>query len=177
MMNKDAILSELEAVREKMLDMVNNKIDALIIRIANGEPINCDSLPDVKTLYPLSITPALFKGTKPTAVYLGNERIEVNTWRKVYTMILQRRAGVSEKRDMLVSLCSKISGRSRVILSDKPDGMDCPIQITDGVFVEGFFDTEWLIRVLTTEILDAVRFDYSDISVSVVKSKRGGSRI
>jgi len=54
--------------------------------------------------------------------------------------------------------------------------MNCPVEIANGVFVESFFDTEWLVRILTTEILDAVCYDYSGISVSVVKSKRGGSR-
>ena len=175
-MNKDIALSALEEVRAQLLDMVNGKIDALIARIENGEPIDEDSSLVAEVVYPLNIDPAFFKGTKPTAVYFGDERVAVKTWRKAYTLILQRCAGIPEKYEALMSLRNKINGRTRVILSDKPDGMNCPIEIADGVFVEGFFDTEWLVRIMTTGIFDVVHYDYSGISVSVVKRKNGGSR-
>ena len=178
-MDKTTALSELEKARGQITDIFNtaiSKINDLIIRIENGEPIDEETSADIETLYPLSVSPSLFKGTKPTAIFFGDEKAPVKTWRNVYTFILQRCAGIPEKREMLISLCNKISGRTRVILSDKPDGMDFPIKITDGVFVEGDFDTEWLIRILTTEILDVVRYDYSGISVSVVKNKRKGCR-
>ena len=116
--------------------------------------------------------PALFKGTKPTAVFYGEEKVPVKTWFNVYSLILRRCAEDQEKRDALLYLCNKISGRKRVILSDTPDGMNRPVEVTDGVFAEGFFDTEWLVRILTTELLDNVRYDYSGISVSVMESKK-----
>ena len=175
-MNKDIALSALEDVRAQLLDMVNGKIDALIARIENGEPIADGGSSVAEVVYPLNIDPVFFKGTKPTAVYFGDKKLSVKTWREVYSMILQRCAVNLEKRDLLMSLRNKISGRKRIILSDEPNGMSRPVEITNGVFVESFFDTEWLVRILTTEILDAVRYDYSGISVSVVKSKRGGSR-
>ena len=176
-MNREIVLSELEKVRDQLLFKVNAQIDALIERVKNGESLDDEGDSSVvETVYPLSISPEFFKGTKPTAVYFGEEKVPVKTWRKAYTIILQRCAGIPENRDALMSLRNKISGRTRVILSDKPDGMDCPIEIADGIFVEGYFDTEWLVKTLTIELLDVVRYDYSDISVSVVKSKRGGSR-
>ena len=175
-MNKKIALSELEAVRAQLLGMVNDRIDSLIAKIKNGEAIDNNTLSAAEIVYPLSIEPALFKGTKPTAVHFGGEKIPVKTWRKAYTLILRRCAGISEKRETLMGLRNKISGRTRIILSDKPDGMSRPIEIADDVFVESFFDTEWLGRIMTKEILDVVRYDYSGISVSVVKSKRGGGR-
>jgi hypothetical protein len=90
----------------------------------------------------------------------------------VYALILRRCAEDQDKRDALKYLCNKISGRKRLILSDKPDGMNRPVEVEDGVFAEGFFDTEWLIRILTTELLDTVRYDYSGISVSVTAAKK-----
>ena len=78
-MNKDIVLAELEITRGKMLDMVNNRFDGLITRIENGEPLDDDS-PDAEMVYPLSITPALFKGTKPSALFFGDEMISVKTW-------------------------------------------------------------------------------------------------
>jgi len=170
-MSRDDILSELEVARKKMLDAVNSKIDALIMRIRNGEPLD-DDLTPAETVCPLSASPYLFKGTKPTAVYFGGERAEVRTWFKIYSLILQRCAAEQDKQDALRHLCNKIHGRSRVILSDKPDGMNKPVEVAEGIYAEGFFDTEWLIRILTTQLLDAVGYDYSGISVSVVANKR-----
>jgi hypothetical protein len=175
-MNKDVALSAFEEVRAQLLGIVNDRIDTLIVRIENGEAVDEGGLSAAETVYPLSIDPAFFKGTKPTAVYFGDEKAPVKSWRKAYTLILQRCAGIPEKRDRIMSLRNKISGRKRVILSDKPDGMNCPIEIADGVFIGGFFDTEWLVRIMTTEIFDIIRYDYSGISVSVVKRKSGGSR-
>ena len=178
-MDKSIALSEIEKARGQITDIFNaviGKLDELKIRIENGEPIDNGTSSDIETLYPLRTSPSLFKGTKPTAIFFSEEKIPIKTWRKAYTLILQRCAGIPEKREMLISLCNRISGRERVILSDKPDGMDVPIEITDGIFVEGFFDTEWLVRILTTEILDVVCYDYSGISVSVVKNKRKGYR-
>ena len=121
-MNRDIILAELENVREKMLGAVNSRIDDLIMKIESGEPLDDDSSA-AETVYPLSITPALFKGTKPDAVFFGEEKVPVKTWFNVYTVILRRCAEDYEKRDALRYLCNKILGRKRVILSDKPDGI------------------------------------------------------
>ena len=170
-MNKDIILAELESVREKMLDVVNNRINDLITRIKSGESLEDDISP-VETVYPLSAAPSLFKNTKPTAVYFGEEVVPVKTWFNVYTLILRRCAEDQERREAFLYLCNKILGRKRVILSDKPDGMNRPAEVTEGVYAEGFFDTEWLIRILTTQLLDNVGYDYSDISVSFTESKK-----
>ena len=173
-MDKDIALLRLEEARVQLLAIVNTSIDSLIDRINNGEPLTDSDggSSAAETVYPLSTTPALFKGTKPTAVYFGEEKVEVKTWRKAYTLILQRCADIPEKRDKLMSLRGRISGRSRFFLSGKPDGMDTPIKIAEGLYVESYFDTEFLLRILTTEFLDIVRFNYSDISVSVVDGKR-----
>jgi len=174
-MNKDALLLELEAGREQLLAYVNNSIDAIIARIKSGESISGeDSLPAV-TIYPLHISPGLFKGTKPVAVHFGAERVEVKTWRSAYTLILRRCADIPEKRGALMRLRGKVSGRNRCYLAGKPDGMNVPVKIADDLFAEGYLDTEWLVRVLTTEILDDVRYDYSGIAVSVTAGKRGRS--
>ena len=170
-MNRDIILAELESVRVKMLDVVNNRINDLIARIESGEPLE-DEVSPVETVYPLSTTPSLFKNTKPTAVYFGEEKVPVKTWFNVYTLILRRCAEDQERREAFLYLCNKILGRKRVILSDKPDGMNRPTEVAEGVYAEGFFDTEWLIRILTTQLLDNVGYDYSDISVSFTESKK-----
>jgi len=168
---KDDALLELKKLREHLLTVVNTTVDALIDRLESGEDIDT-GLP-CETVYPLSITPALFKGKKPTAVIFGEERVEVKKWKAAYTEILRRCARDPDAHAMLIGLRNKIHGRSRTILADKPDGMNKPVQAAEGIFAESFFDTEWLIRILTTEILDAAGYDYSGISIAIVQGKRG----
>jgi hypothetical protein len=172
-MNREAILSELEKTRELLHGRVNARIDALIGRVKSGEPLDNEGDGAViETKYPLSMPPSLFKGTKPVAVHFGDEKTAVKNWRSAYALILRRCAETPENRDALMGLRNKISGRTRVVLSDKPDGMDYPIEVADGIFVEGYFDTEWLIRTLTVEILDVACYDYSGISISVMPGKK-----
>ena len=73
---REAALSELKNLRENLLTIVNTSIDSLITRLENGEEIETGC--PLEITYPLSVSPALFKGTKPTAVLFGKERVEVN---------------------------------------------------------------------------------------------------
>jgi hypothetical protein len=172
MVDKDAALLKIEEARVQMLAAVNRSIDSLIARVKSGEPLTDADISTLETAYPLGIDSALFKGTKPTAVYFGDEKVEVKTWRNVFVLVLQRCADIPTHRDRLMHLRNRIMGRSRIFLSDKPDGMDFPIQIADGIYAEMDFDTEWLIRVLTNEILDNAHYDYSHISVSMIPRKK-----
>ena len=80
-MNNDKILFEIETTREHLLSFINNKCDLLIARVESGRPIVISGLTDTfipgiglpaaEAMYPLSINPSLFKGTKPTALYFG----------------------------------------------------------------------------------------------------------
>jgi len=169
-MDKATALAELEKARNNMLLYINTKFDALVARVEGGEAVEGNPS-DIDMLYPLCINPATFKGTKPTAVYFGGEMIGVKTWRAVYTLILQRCATIPEKHNRLMSLRNRISGRNRTFLSDKPIGMNAPVKIAEELFAEAYLDTEWLIKVLTTEILYHAHYDYSHISISVTTAK------
>ena len=119
--------------------------------------------------YPLSTKPWLFRGTKPSAVIINSKRVPVNTWRDAYHLIL--RYCDAEKHEVLMGLRNKIAGRKRVFLSDKPDGMDVPIKLTEALYVEAYFDTEYLVRTLKL-ILDAAGYDYSGIYVAIKETGR-----
>jgi len=166
---KDDALLELKKVREDLFNLVNTTIGTLITRLESGEDI--ENGLSFETVYPLSITPSLFKGTKPTAVIFGEERVEVKTWRTVCFEIMQRCISDPDKHADLLYLRNKIAGRTRVILSDKPDGMNKPLKLADALYMETFYDTEWLIRILTKELLGNARFDYNDISIEVVPGR------
>jgi hypothetical protein len=167
-LSKEAAVVELNIIREHMLSVINRTIDTLINRLENGDKKDDGELP-LETICPLNFTPSYFKGTKPTAVIFGDERIPVKTWRTVYALILER--CYQSKHAELMNARNKINGRKRKILSDKPDGMDVPIAISEGLYAEADFDTEWLLRMLI-HIMNAVRYDYNGISVSIKNARR-----
>jgi len=169
--SKDDALLELEKYRERLLSGVNTAIDALAAQLENDDAGIDGELPD-EIVYPLTVTPSLFKGRKPTAVFFGDERVSVKTWRAAYTEILRRCVAEPDKHAALMELRNRIHVRTRTILSDKPDGMNVPIKLADDLFIEADFDTEWLVRTLTTEILDAVKYDYNNISFAVISGRR-----
>jgi len=150
---------ELEALRTELHSIIDSNVDVLMQRILS-DPSGTSPPPEYE--YPFSTAPSLFKGRKPTAVIINGSRIAVKTWRQVYTEIL--RHCDAEKHDTLLLLRNKIAGRERVILSDRDEGMDFPIQLSDELFAEAKFDTEWLMRILK-QILDAAGCDYRKISI------------
>jgi len=170
-MDKATALLALENARNNMHLYINTKFDALVARVEGDEAVEGNPS-DIDMLYPLCINPATFKGTKPTAVYFGDEMVDVKTWRAVYTIVLQRCAAIPETHGKLMSLRNRISGRNRTFLSDKPIGMNAPVKIAEELFAEAYLDTEWLMRVMTDDILDAVGYDYIGISVAVLPNKR-----
>ena len=165
MADKESILAEIEIQRVRLHDLIDIKCNKLKEAVSSGIPVN---EAEMECEYPLYTPPHLFKGSKPIAVLFDGERVELTSWRKVYAEILRRCN--AEKHDVLMELRNKVSGRERVILSDKSDGMNVPVKLSDDLFAEAYFDTEWLIRTLTIRILGAVGFDYSHISI-IVKSK------
>lgn len=169
----DAALQVIEENRAKLIDIVNKNMDALRQRVIVGETADgCDNLAAMEREYPLISPPTLFKGTKPTAVVFIGEKVPVKTWRKAYTVILKRCVSNKVNLDALMSLRNRISGRKRMVLSDTPDEMNVPIALADGLYAEAYFDTEWLLRILTKQILDVIRYDYSGISVTVIENRR-----
>ena len=45
--------------------------------------------------------------------------------------------------------------------------MHSPVKIDEALYVETHYDAETLLRILTTRILDAVGYDYSDIRIAI----------
>ena len=50
--------------------------------------------------------------------------------------------------------------------------MDAPIKVCDGLFFETKYDTETLLNVLMTRVLDVVGYDYSSIKIRTSVTKR-----
>ena len=156
------ILQEIEKCRTELHVIVDAHMDAAVGRLT-GESTDEDMPGEYEVT--LRSNPSMLKGTKPAAVIFDDERVRVKTWRAVYTEILRRCD--MEKHSDLLWLRNRVAGRKRTVISDKPDGMDFPIELSGDLFVEADFDTEWLIRTLISQILDVVRFDYSGIKIVV----------
>ena len=115
--------------------------------------------------YPLVAPSYLFVGRKPIAVLFDKERVDVNSWREVYTVILKRCNADPRHREVLMYLRNKVSGRCRVFLSDTSDGMTRPVQIDDSLFAEGHYGAATLMHILVNHILIPIHCDCTKISI------------
>jgi len=157
----DTALRDIEALRAELYSIIDTAIDALKQTVPGTRT---EAAAPFEREYLFSTVPSLFKGKKPVAVMFGGDRVATKTWRQVYAEIL--RQCDAERHDALLLLRNRVAGRKRVVLSDKADGMSFPIKLSDGLFAEGDFDAEWLMRTLR-RILDAAGYDYSGINIVI----------
>ena len=123
---------------------------------------------DYESIYKLTSGTAIFKGKKPTGVFLKQGvRSEAGTWKKVFELILKDCVSDSAKYVDLRNLCGKIRGRERLILSDVPGNMRSPLKIAEGLFIESHYDTGSLLYILTNRILDPIGYDYTNIEIAI----------
>jgi hypothetical protein len=125
-----------------------------------------------EVIYPLTVEPSVFKGETPIGVLFGeSDRVDVRTWKMVLQEILYRCNAEPEKHTALMNLRGKVSGRKRMLLAGNPYGMRSPLKIADDLYIETHYDTETLLRILMTRILDVVGYNYRHISVAIRNSK------
>lgn len=67
----------------------------------------------------------------------------------------------------LMDLRGKILGRNRVLLGSEKGRMRGPVKISRALYVETHYDTETLLRILTTRILTPIGYDYTGIHVAI----------
>jgi hypothetical protein len=118
-------------------------------------------------IYSLTSSSYLFVGRKVAAVLFGEERVEVKTWRGVYTEVLKRCNADPKGHEGLMYLRNKAAGRVRVFLSDKPDGMRSPAQIDTDMYGETNYGSATMMHILCNQILYYTGFDYSNISIAL----------
>lgn len=174
------VMQEIQSARAQIIEEVNSTFDQ-VLQMLESNGIGENSFVedgaqtqngDYESIYPLAINPGVFKGKKPTGVLFGeNGRVDVGTWKMVFQEILQRCNADPEKHVELMNLRGKISGRERVFLAKESDGMRSPLKLSENLYVETHYDTETLMRIMTTRILDAVGYDYSGISVAIRNSR------
>jgi hypothetical protein len=125
---------------------------------------------EVERTYPITSPTYMFVGAKPAAILFGDERVEVKTWRQVYSVIIGRCNENPQYHERLMYLRNKAAGKIRTFLSDKPDGMTRPFQIDTDLWGEVHYGSATLMHILLNQILKYTGFDYSGIRI-ILKSK------
>ena len=160
MSNKETIIAKVEESRQRMHALIDHDYDVMINRIRNEEGIEAT---ESAALY-FSSDPSLFKSEKPKEVIFGDGTIAyVNSWRKAVKAVLKDCS--KHKHNELSALCDRVEGNRRKILASSPEGMNAPIMADVGIFFEGFFSTDTLLKVLREKVLDIVGYDYSEIRI------------
>lgn len=166
-MNQSEILVLIEKAREAMHLAINEKCDLLVRAINEGIEIKA-SEKMLSTVLPLNSESSYFKSKNPITTDLGDGRIITTpTWKSVTETILKDCNSADDRHKGLMCLRNRVLGRNRVILSDKPNGMQIPIEIDEDLFFEAKYDTQTLMNVLKNRILDPVGYDYSSIKIEM----------
>jgi len=113
----------------------------------------------------------MFVGEKPVAVHFddanGKETVYAKSWKKVYAAIVKRCYSDPKCHETLMGLRGKIRGHSRVLLSDKPDGMIAPVKIAEDMYGETNSGVSDLIKTLVNRILLPAGFNINGIIIAM----------
>ena len=163
-------IQRLQSYRTQLIQEINIFFDDMIQGLRTEEMSNAvvDEVREYESIYSLTASTGIFKGKKPVGVrFPDGTRIDVPTWKRVVEVILRECNSNPSKHRELEKLCGKVSGRERIFLANKPDNMRSPIAIDENIYVETHYDTETLLRIVTTRILEPVQYDYSGISIAI----------
>ena len=163
-------IQELQNFRTQLIQEINVAFDTMIqnLRTEQTSIDFANENREYETLYPLSVGSGIFKGKKPTGVkFPDGTRVDVPTWKKVVEVILQQCNKEPANHSKLMALRGKLAGRDRVFLGKERGDMRSPVKIDKYLYIETHYDTETLLRILTTRILDAVQYDYSGILIAI----------
>ena len=153
-----------ESSRERLHRLIDERYDAMIHCIRTGQPLRQEE----KQRYSLAEPPFLFKGKKPLSIIFPNgERVTVKSWREAATELLRDCNSDSDRHEALLRLRYMVSGNSRWVLAETDQCLDVGIKVDEGLYFEGKFDTEYLLKMLTERIFEKVGYPYEMIEIEV----------
>ncbi len=165
-------VEKVEEIREELHRYIDNRCDALLVRLS-GARYAGESLRGIR----LFNNAGRFKGTKPeTLLFPDGREIHVKTWKEAVDILLADCASDPDRLLRLQELKGRVFGKQRLILAGNPDGMNQPRQVYDGLWMETKYDTETLLNVLMTRILDVVGYDYSRVRIVIREGGRSSGR-
>ena len=162
---QQTVLAEVDRCRAQLHQLIDDRLDAFILRITCGDLSEYIQDETVRAI-PLVSAPARCKGMKPVAVILPDgSMVETSTWKKAAAAILRDCATNPGRHERLMELRGRVNGNFRRLLAEGPNGMDAPLKITEGLYLESKFDTQALLDNLTQKILCRVGYDCGGIAV------------
>lgn len=162
----------IEEIREELLQIVNQRCDALLWMYQNGEQNNY-SWVETRECRLAWISPATLKGKRPLSLtFPSGETVATPTWKKLAQTILKHCNEQPDMHERLMQLRGKVFGRQRIILGEFPERMDVPIRIDQDLYFEAKFDTEALITMMKRKILEPVGYDFSEIVIQYAEKKQ-----
>ena len=165
-------IQELQQLRETLIREIDEGINQIIEKLQKEgqivEKSDKRTVQPYEAIYPLGVGTGIFKGKRPIGIiFADGHRTENPTWKSVMEELLKDCCKDSARRQMLMDLRGKVLGRNRVLLGSETGKMRSPVKIEDALYVETHYDTETLLRILTTRILDAVGYDYRGVKIAV----------
>lgn len=167
-------IQELQSLRTELIREIDEKIGQLIQKIKENPTSEADISPGqniertYESIYPFHVGTGIFKGKHPTGViFADGTREDVPTWKKVFEVILKHCNKDPERHRVLMELRGKLLGRNRVLVGSEKGTMRSPVKIDRALYAETHYDTETLLKILTTRILTAVDYDYTGIRIAV----------
>ena len=164
-------LALVEQSREQMHQKIDDLYDELAQKILMEEKRL--TMDDGEQLLSLAADPARFKGLKPSRLLFPDGRVvTVQNWRQAILEILRECNKDPIRRDRMMRLRDLVAGRLRPLLSGSPKGMNVPVMIDEGLYLEGKLDTEYLIKTVRDQILNPAGYDYDKIGLAVYDPKQ-----
>lgn len=164
-------LARVEQSREQIHQKIDDLYDELVQKILMEEKRL--TMGDGEQLLSLAANPARFKRLKPSRLLFPDGRIvTVQNWRQTVLEILRECDKDPIRHDRMVRLHDLVAGRLRPLLSSSPKGMNVPVMIDEGLYLEGKMDTEYLIKTVRDQILNPIGYDYDKIGLVVYGPKQ-----
>ena len=164
-------LTRVEQSREQMHQKIDDLYDELVQKILMEEKRL--TMDDGEQLLSLAADPARFKGLKPSRLlFPDGSVVTVQNWRQAILEILRECNKDPIRHDRMMRLCDLVAGRLRPLLSGSPKGMNVPVMIDEGLYLEGKLDTEYLIKTVRDQILNPAGYDYDKIGLAVYDPKQ-----
>lgn len=159
------LINEIRENQNQLILMINTTFDELVKKVEKMQRGEENDEMEYEITYPITNT-SVFKGKKPIAVKIQNERVITPTWKKVVENILKEVLEDEQMKNKIFGLRDVLLGRVRTRVSKKKDKMRSPLKLCDELYIETHYDTETLMNLLL-EILDSISYDYNNIKVVI----------
>ncbi len=160
-----SIVQDIREKQNQLIVMINTTFDEIVHEVEQLQNEDNDQTMEYEKIYPLTNTTG-FKGKKPIAVKIREERIITPTWKAVVETILQEVIKDEIMKEKIMLLRDRLLGRVRKRISKESAGMRSPIEVCQELYIETHYDTETLMNLLL-QILKEIKYNYNHIHIVI----------